>query len=171
MSIRPATVAGALLAASATLTIVPTTISAAAAAPASTTSVEKGVVIECSGRVGGQPVYVSLYENSRYVNVVQVNVGDDGASRQARDIVRAGRVRAAVRIGDTTARVTGAVRVTGRPTRVHEVQDDAGQHIVSDGTHRALSTRLRLSFGGDVTRLTCDNAFRYRLRVTKTDVV
>lgn len=167
MSIRPATVAGALLAASATLTIVPT----AATAAATTTSVEKGVVIECSGRVGGQPVYVSLYENSRYVNVVQVNVGDDGASREARDIVRAGRVRTAVRIGDATARVTGVVRVTGRPTRVHDEQDDAGQHIVSDGTHRALSTRLRLSFGGQRARLTCDNAFRYRLRVTKTDVV
>ncbi|GAA1975922.1 hypothetical protein GCM10009798_41470 [Nocardioides panacihumi] len=167
MSIRPATVAGALLAASASLTLLPTTATAAA----STTSVEKGVVIECSGQVGGRSVYVSLYENSRYVNVVQVNVGDDGASREVHDIVRAGRVRAAVRIGDSTARVTGVVRLTGRPTRVHDEQDDAGQHIVSDGTHRALATRLRLSLNGDKARLTCDNAFRYRLRVTRTDVV
>ena len=164
MSIRPAIVAGALLS---TLTALPA--SATAATPA--TTVEKGVVIECTGALAGRPVYVSLYENNRYVNVVQVDVGDDGASREVRDIVRAGRVRTSVAIGDDVARVAGTVAVTGRPTRVHEEQDDAGQHILSDGTHRALSTRLRVSFQGERTRLACDNAFRYRLRVTKTPSV
>ena len=164
MSIRPAIVAGALLAtAAATFTSSPAT--------AATTTVEKGVVIECTGLLDGQDVYVSLYENNRYTNVVQVNVGEDGASREVRDIVRAGRVRAAVAVDGDTARVTGTVKVTGQPTRVHEEIDDAGQHIVSDGTHRAISTRLRVAFRGERTRLTCDNAFRYRLRVTKTPSV
>jgi hypothetical protein len=161
MSIRPVIAAGALLTAGAAATLT------SSPATAATTTVEKGVVIECTGHLGGQDVYVSLYENNRYVNVVQVNVGDDGASREVRDIVRAGRVRAAVRVDGANARVTGTVRVTGRPTRVHEEIDDAGQHIVSDGTHRSLSTRLRVAFRGDRARLTCDNAFRYRLRVTK----
>ena len=168
MPIRPTLVAGALLATAATLTSTPATTANAATAP--TTTVEKGVVIECTGHLDGQDVYVSLYENNRYSNVVQVNVGEVGSSREVRDIVRAGRVRAALRIDGSIARVAGSVSVTGRPTRVHEELDDAGQHIVSDGTHRALSTRLRVSFRGERSRLTCDNAFRYRLRVTKTPV-
>jgi hypothetical protein len=165
MSIRPAIVAGALLTtAAATLTSIPATAAVSTAA----TTVEKGVVIECTGRLDGQDVYVSLYENNRYANVVQVNVGEDGGSHEVGDIVHAGRVRAAVTIAGDTARVAGTVALTGDRTHVHEEIDDAGQHIVSDGTHRALSTRLRVSFQGEKAPLTCDNAFRYRLRVTKT---
>jgi len=169
MSIRPL-LAGAILA---TAAATATTLSAGPASATTgtpTTTVEKGVVIECTGRLGGQDVYVSLYENNRYTNVVQVNVGEDGASREVRDVVRAGRARAAVRVDGSVARVTGAVRASGRRTAVHEETDDAGQHIVSEGTHRALRTRLRIAFRGEWSRLACDNAFRYRLRVTKTPI-
>src|SRR4051812_1938542 len=112
MSLRPV-LAGSLLATSAA--IATATLAATLAAPASattgtsTTTVEKGVVVECTGRVGGQDAYVSLYENNRHGNVVQVNVGDGGAAREVRDIVRAGRARAAVRIDGSSARVTGTV--------------------------------------------------------------
>ena len=164
MSIRPL-LAGTLLAAAAA------TLPSAAGATASTTTVEKGIVIECTGSLDGQDVYVSLYENNRYANVVQVNIGETGASREPRDIVRGGRARTSVVVDGATARVAGTVEVTGRTTPVHEEMDDAGQHIVTDGTHRALRTRLRLSYDGSRTRLTCDNAFRYRLRVTRTPIV
>ena len=169
MSLRPV-LTGALLAVAATAAPLATD-PATASAGTSTTTVEKGVVIECTGRLGGQDVYVSLYENNRYANVVQVGVGEDGASREVRDIVRAGRARAGVRIDGSAARVTGRVRATGTRSAVHEEMDDAGQHIVSEGTHRALRTRLHVSFRGETSRLACGNAFRYRLRVTKTPIV
>jgi hypothetical protein len=170
MSIRPV-LAGALLTTAAATATALSASPAGAATGAPTTTVEKGVVIECTGHVGGQDVYVSLYENNRYANVVQVNIGEDGASRQVRDIVRGGRARAGVRIDGSLARVAGAVRATGRRSAVHEEMDDAGQHIVTDGTHRALRTRLHLSFRSERSRLTCENSFRYRLRVTKTPIV
>ena len=170
MSIRPV-LAGSLLATAAAIATATLAAPASATTGTPTTTVEKGVVIECTGRVGGQDAYVSLYENNRHGNVVQVNVGDGGAAREVRDIVRAGRARAAVRIDGSSARVTGTVRATGRRSAVHEEIDDAGEHIVSEGTHRALRTRLRISFRGETSRLACDNAFRYRLRVTRTTIV
>lgn len=164
MSFRPTIVAGALLTTGLALAATPT-------AHAATTTVERGIVVECTTEIGGQPAYVSLYENNRYANVVQVNIGEEGASRQPADIARAGRVRTGVTVAGSRARVTGTVAVTGPATRVHEEQDDAGQHLVMDGTHRALTTRLTLSYRGEQAPLTCETAFRYRLRVTRTPSV
>lgn len=171
MPIRPAT-AGTLLTATVTAGLAAAVLAvpaARAATPTSTT--EKGLVIECTTRIGGAPAYVSLYENNRFADVAQVAIGEAGGSREVDRIAVGRNVRTAVRVAGARARVTGTLRVTGAPTPVHEEHDDAGQHIVVDGTHRAITARLRLSYRGDTARLDCDNAFRYRLRVTRTPVV
>jgi hypothetical protein len=136
--------------------------------------VQRGFVVECTGRLSGRPVHASLYENDSAVNVVEVGIGAAGAAREVADIAdlaHGGRVRAAVRLDGARARITGTLRVTGRPTRIRQEQDDAGQHIVAAGRHRAITAALRISFRGDTTRLECANAFQYRLRVTTTPTV
>ena len=53
-------------------------------AAAATTTHERGIVLECTGRLAGKHVFTSLYENDAFVNVIQVVVGDagTGASRE-----------------------------------------------------------------------------------------
>lgn len=164
------------LAAAGVLTAAPSTAAPALdrTAPTSSSSaeIERGVVLECTGSAHGTSAYVDLYENDRYVNYVQVVVNDDpelANSREPADLWRAGKVRTAIRVGGERAVVSGTAVRVGRPKRVHEEHDDAGQHIVVDGTHRRLRSDLVLTYAGTRIPLTCDTAFAYRLRVTKTD--
>jgi hypothetical protein len=143
---------------------------ASAASSAGRTTVEKGYVIECTGKLAGRPVNASLYENNAYKNVVGLSIGDAGGSAEPGDVVRGSKVRTSVRVDGATAKIAGTVRTTGRPTPVREDLEDNEQHIVSVGTHRKVKTRLTLSYKGTSARLTCANAFRYKLRVTKTPV-
>lgn len=144
---------------------------AVASAPSSgTTTIEKGYVIECTGTLRGQAVNATLYENDPYTNVVAVNVGDVGSSSEPADVIRGRHARAKVRLDGGAARISGTVRIVGAKTPVHEDLEDNEQHIVSVGWHRKLKTRLTLSYKGATARLACGNAFRYRLRVTKTPV-
>ncbi len=134
--------------------------------------VERGVVLECTGSAGGVDAYVNVYENSQYSHYLHVVLNDDpqqAASREPADLWRAGRVRGAIRVAGKRAVVHGTAVRVGRPKRVHEEIDDAGQRIVSDGVHRRLRTHLVLSYDGVRVPLTCDPAFAYRLRVTRTD--
>jgi len=145
--------------------------SAVASAPSSgATTVEKGYVIECTGMLRGSAVNATLYENDLHKNVVAINIGDAGSSREPADIVRGRKVRATVRLDGAAARITGTARITGAKVPVREDLEDNEQRIVSVGWHRKLKTRLTLSHRGSTARLTCGNAFRYRLRVTKTPV-
>jgi hypothetical protein len=139
------------------------------------TTTERGVVLECTGSRHGLDAYVSLYENNLHGNVVQVILDGDparAASREPRDILSAGEVRTGVRIGEHRVRIRGtAHRVpVSKRTPVHEVMDDAGQHIVVDGFHRRLVNDLVLRYDGTRVPLTCAPAFAYRLTVTKTDI-
>ena len=115
------------------------------------TTTERGVVLECTGSRHGLDAYVSLYENNLHGNVVQVILDGDparAASREPRDILRAGEVRTGVRIGEHRVRIPGtAHRVPfSKRTPVHEAMDDAGQHIVVDGFHRRLVNDLVLGY-------------------------
>lgn len=146
------------------------------AAPASTTTHERGIVVECTGTMQGRSVYASLYENNRYADVLQVLVGDDdhqvGGSREDRDgFLERGRVTAAMKVDGSRARITGTAPKVGRNTPVHEEYDDAGQHITADGTHRLLDTDLELTWRGRTVPLDCGTAFAYRLTVTKESTV
>ncbi|MGY2703595.1 MULTISPECIES: hypothetical protein [unclassified Nocardioides] len=142
----------------------------------STTTHERGIVVECSGTVQGRDVYASLYENNHFANVLQVLIGDDaqqvGGSRQDRDgFLGGGRVTAAMKVGGSRALISGTARKVGRNTPVHDEYDDAGQHITADGTHRLLDTDLDLTWRGRTVPLDCDTAFAYRLVVVRESTV
>jgi hypothetical protein len=135
--------------------------------------VEKGVVLECTGEAEGLSAYVNLYENDTYSNYLQVVLDDDperAASREPRDILRAGKVRAGIRVAGKRARIVGTATRVGLRTRVHEEIDDAGQHVVMHGYHRRLAHRLVLRYDGATVPLRCAPAFFYRLKVTKTPI-
>jgi hypothetical protein len=140
-----------------------------------TTTHERGHVIECTGIIGDRSVYASVYENSTYANVIQVLIGDDenqvGNSREvAEGFLEHEQVHGSLRVGPKRAVVSGAAERVGKRIPVHEQYDDAGQLITVDGIHRRLRTDLTLSWGRRTVPLDCDNAFFYRLQVTKEDI-
>lgn len=138
-------------------------------------NLEKGVVIECTSAAPALDAYVSMYDNSRYVNVLQVVIGDpdQGMGNSAESPTRFVRARQAfgqVDVGGEVATVTGSAVRTGPKSRVREEYDDAGQLIVTRGWHRRLRTDLSLAYGDVTVPLTCDTAFAYHLHVTRTPV-
>ncbi|NHC24370.1 hypothetical protein G6553_14465 [Nocardioides sp. IC4_145] len=140
--------------------------------PTSETSRERGVVIECGGTYRSDDLYVSVYENNLYANVFQVVVGDDGLGNlreSAKGFVEKKQVRATLELDGRKVLVSGTAKPYGKKVAVHEEHDDAGQHIVVDGVHRQLRTDLTMRWKGRTVDLTCADAFRYDLRVTKTD--
>jgi len=137
---------------------------------------ERGIVMECVGEADGLQAYASLYENNRYGNHLQVVLGDpdagNGRSKLVkRRILEDGTVRAAITIDGARARIKGTAARVGKKEHVHEELDDAGYHVTSDGTHRRIVTDLELRYDGAVVPLTCDPAFAYALKVTKTPIV
>lgn len=143
---------------------------------ASETHRERGYVLECTGhRLTGdtsRTAYVSLYENSVHGNFVEIVLdGKPGrsASRQVPDIVDHGDVRVGATIRGARARVVGNLGRSDERTHVHEEIDDAGRHIVSDGTHRAVVSDLGLLYKRGNYQLVCDPAFYYNLLVTTTE--
>ncbi|MCR6030780.1 hypothetical protein GGQ22_04895 [Nocardioides sp. zg-579] len=150
----------------------PSTANAANAAAEPTVTHERGVVVECGGRFRGDDVYVSVYENNTFANVFQVVVGDEGLGRSresANGFVSRGEVRAGLRLDDRRVLVAGTAKRVGKRIAVHEEHDDAGQHIVIDGFHRALRTDLAMTWKGRTIGLDCGEAFFYDLEVTTTD--
>lgn len=140
-----------------------------------TTTHERGNVIECTGTIKGRDAYVSVYENNTYANVVQVLIGDDedqvGNSREVEEgFIHHKRVHASVEVGGKRAVVEGRASRHGKRIAVHESYDDAGKLITVDGYHRRLATDLTLTWGKKTVPLDCDNAFFYDLTVTKEDI-
>ncbi|WP_028644339.1 hypothetical protein [Nocardioides sp. URHA0020] len=139
---------------------------------------ERGIVLGCTGRLGQRAVLANLYENRTYGNFLEIQVGEgDGAgevnvSRQvAKRFVVKGRVRAHAVLAHHRVAVRGTAVRTSHVTPVHEVVEDAGLRIVSDGTHTRLRTKLTLIYGKRATKLACSDAFVYDLTVTKTSLV
>lgn len=147
-----------------------------ASAEEPTTTRERGIVIECTGTITGQPVYTSLYETNVAPNTIQILIGDDGhqvgGGRDTDTDFRTGRqVRGTLKVDGSRALVDGTARKVGARVAVHEEHDDAGQHITVDGFHRRLDADLTLHWKGASAALTCDNAFVYDLLVTKESTV
>jgi hypothetical protein len=145
-------------------------------AATSTTTHERGIVVECTGTFGRRPVYTSLYENNAHGNVIQVLVGRDGhrvgGSRSDADgFLHHGRVRGAMKVGPGRAVVRGTAHAVGDPIPVSEEHDDAGEHITATGTNRSLATHLRFVWQDRRVPLTCATAFRYDLQVTRESTV
>jgi hypothetical protein len=140
----------------------------------STTEHQRGVVLECTGSNRAHTAYVDLYENNLHGNYVQVVLDGNpklAATRQPADIWNAGDVRTHVTIRHQRARILGTAPRVGRRIAVHETNDDAGNHIVTDGFHRRLADDLVLAYDGHRMRLDCAPAFSYSLDVTTTPTV
>ena len=171
------TLTAAFLAAAAlTIGSAPATAMQADEPGASTTHRERGIVLECRGDLDGTAVYTSLYENDVYGNWFQVVLGDpDAGNGRSRTVKRAiledGKVRASIKLDGAKAVVRGTASKVGKKKPVHEELDDAGYFIVNHGTHRRLRNDLAFEYDGKATRLTCDPAFAYNLKVTRTPIV
>lgn len=163
------------LAAVATSALTGLGLASPADAATGTATREVGNVIECTGHIAGRSAWVSLYENNTAVNVIQVTVGGDrnpvGNSRQVpAGFLDGHRVLGSLELDGDRAVVRGRATRVGDRVPVHEEQTDAGEQIVVDGFHRALSTDLTLTWRHRTKALTCDNAFHYDLQVTRTDI-
>jgi hypothetical protein len=138
---------------------------------------ERGVMFDCTGTLGKQPVIVNLYENRTYGNYLEAQYGEGDrhevsiAKQVKRPFLRHGVVRAKVRLAGKPLTVSGTASPTKQFTRIHDVVEDAGLRILTQGTHRRLAHDLTVSYRGRSTTLVCDPAVAFRLKVTKTSIV
>ena len=142
------------------------------------TSRERGTLIECVGKAGAVPVRANIYQNRTYGNHLELLVNDGtrkeaGTSlQQRRPFVTGSEVRAAGKVGGRRMVISGTAAPTGEVKRIREViPNDGGMRIVSRGTHALLDAVLTVRYDGHAGALTCDRAFRFDLRVTKTSLV
>ncbi|MCW2765157.1 MAG: hypothetical protein JWO11_1116 [Nocardioides sp.] len=162
----------AVLATSALIGLGATAAPASAATP--TTEKQRGVVLQCTGSVRGLSVYVDLYENNTHGNVVQVVLNDNPETAKTRepkqDFLNDGELKTGLTIKGRRVSISGTAVRVGPKTPVHEVIDDGGEHIVSDGFHRRLANDLVLTYGQKTVPLDCAPAFYYDLTVTREPI-
>ena len=138
---------------------------------------ERGKLLECTGNAGTTPVRANLYQNRTYGNHLEVLLndgtpGEAGVSHKAATPFVVGhQVRATARVSGKRVTISGTARPNGEVKRVHETVEDAGLRIVSKGTHRLLAPVLTVRYAGRTGRLSCDSAFAFQLKVTKTSIV
>lgn len=138
---------------------------------------ERGIMFECTGRLGRQPIRVNLYENRTYGNYLEAQYGEGDrhevsiAKQVRRPFLRHGTVHGRVTLAGKPLSVTGTARPTARVRKVHEVIEDAGLRIVSEGTHRRYAHDLTVNYGRRSTSLVCAPAVAFRLKITKTSIV
>lgn len=134
---------------------------------------ERGIVLEGTGSWQGQDVMVTVYENQRYGNSVQLVVGDPDAGgaigyvESTDPFVVDGELSVEVEVDGRTAVLAGTVTEAGRPERIHDALQDGGEQINSRGTHTALAVDATLELGGAEAALTFSPAFAYDLEVQK----
>ena len=141
------------------------------------TTRERGALIECTGHAGKTKVLANVYQNRTYGNYLEITVNDGTPAEVSRTtesrtkFVTGKKVRATTRIGGKKLVIAGTAKQTGKVRKVNEVVEDAGYRIVSKGTHKLLKPVLTVTYGGRTGRLSCDNAFLFDLKVTKTPIV
>ena len=134
---------------------------------------QRGIVLEGNGLAGDLPVAVTVYENSLYGNSIQVVLGDPdsggqiGFAEQTDPFVVDGVLHAAVDVDGRTMEFTGTVEETGRTTKVTEPIQDAGEQVVSKGTHTQLLTDVTVSIDEESAALEFAVAFAYDLEIRK----
>jgi hypothetical protein len=137
---------------------------------------ESGIMFDCTGKLGKQPIRVNLYENRTYGNYIEAQYGEgdrhevSAAKQVERPFLRDGRVRGKVTLAGKPLAVTGTATPTKSVKRIRDVVEDAGLRIVSRGTHRRYAHDLTVSYRKHSTRLNCDPAVAFRLKVTKTSI-
>jgi hypothetical protein len=134
---------------------------------------QRGIVLEGSGMAGDLSVAVTVYENSLYGNSIQVVLGDPdsggqiGFLEQAEPFVVDGVLHATIDVDGRAVDLTGTVEETGRTTKVTEPIQDAGEQVVSKGTHTQLLTDVAVSIDEDSVALEFAPAFAYDLEIRK----
>lgn len=136
---------------------------------------EAGIVMEGAGELAGSSFMVTLYQNSRYGNSVQVVLGDPDEGRigyleQTEPFVVDGVLNATVMVAGEPVTLHGTVIRTGQPQRTTESYSDAGQRIVTRGTHTELLTEVTLAIAGQAAGVGFAPAFAYDLAVRKVDL-
>jgi hypothetical protein len=135
-----------------------------------TVEIQRGLVLEGYG----DGVMVTVYENSRYGNSLQVVLGDPdegghiGYAEQSAPYVVDGVLTATVEIDGFPATLSGTVTPTGRPEQLVEPMQDAGEQLVTRGTHTQLLTDVVLAYRGTVVPIAFAPAFAYDLEVRRT---
>lgn len=137
-----------------------------------TVETQKGIVLEGSGEADGLAAMVTVYENDRYGNTLQVVLGDPdedliGNASGTDAFVADGALSATVQIAGHDAVLTGTVAESGRPEFIRESLQDAGEQIVSKGTHTQLLVDATLTYQGHEVPLTFAPAFAYDLEVRR----
>lgn len=129
---------------------------------------QSGIVVEASGSSGDTTASVTLYENSQHGSSVQVVLGEDliGYAEPA-DLLVDGAVDATVEVDGKQATVTGNLSPNGRPEKLVEPTQDAGEQVVTRGTHTPLVGDLTLTYDGVTVPLHLDTAFAYDLEVRR----
>lgn len=146
---------------------------ASAEQPRVTVEQQRGIVLEGVGLAGDLPVAVTVYENSLHGNSVQVVLGDPdnggqiGFVEQAEPFVADGVLNATVDVDGQRVVLAGTVEQTGRATKVSEPIQDAGEQVISKGTHTQLLTDVTLSVDGESVSLDFAPAFAYDLEIRK----
>ncbi len=154
-------------------TSLPEVRTTAIAVPPTSTEQQQGIVMEGTGAADGLEVMVTLYENSRYGNSLQVVIGDPELGRigyveQSDAFVVDGTLDAEVMVDGKVASLTGTVERTGQPTRTVEPMQDAGEQIVTRGTHTQLATDVALRYDGTDVPVDFAPAFAFDLQTRST---
>ncbi|MFD3537827.1 hypothetical protein [Streptomyces sp. NPDC058664] len=152
----------------------------ATAADSAVITYEKGHVLSCTGQVGQRSATVELYDNSLHGSFVNVHVegpdGEYGGGSTPTRLFDHGSINAKLsieRLGEEpraagTAVIKGLYAPKGKPKPVHDVYEDGGWSIVSEGTQQRLKSKVIIHVLGKTARLDCTEAFTYDLKVTKT---
>lgn len=124
-----------------------------------------GKVIEATGSADGLDVSLSLYENQKYGNSLQVVLGDPeldkiGTAEQTEPFVVDGQVDVTVQIDGRPARLTGSVAEIGTSKLVEPIQD-AGEQLVTKSRQTQLSAVLTVTYDGVTVPLEAAPAFAY----------
>lgn len=124
-----------------------------------------GRVIEATGSADGLDVWLSLYENQKYGNSLQVVLGDPeldliGAAEQTEAFVVDGQVDVTVTIDGKPGRLTGSVTEIGTSKMVEPIQD-AGEQLVTKSRQTQLAAVLTLTYDGVRVPLEAAPAFAY----------
>ena len=136
------------------------------------TATERGIVLEGSGTWRGNAVKVSVYENRKYGNSLEILIGDpDGkhtmGTGQGRDAyVIDGVLNVGLDIDGDLAVVKGSVTRSGEPVPVTEAAPD-GELISAAGTHTPLLVEATFEYRGETVVLSFAKAFKYELESTR----
>lgn len=141
--------------------------------PPTTVEHEQGIVLEGSGATDGRTVMATLYENSRYGSSLQVVLGDPEEDRigfveQAGAFVVDGRLDVEVVVEGEVVSLTGTVEEAGKPTRITEPAQDAGEQLVIRGTNTQLRADVTVTYDGVEIPMEFAPAFAFDLETRRT---